>query len=170
MVSGSATNGEFKVTFQVTETRPEYLGSCDLHFYATDVWGNFTRRDADDAFVTAAQPGFPIVTTSSNFLYEILSSDPGITPRLEVFSCDAPPQIDYSEGYGKTGEEYTMRISPLESDLGLLNLRYMYHTYEERLPGTVSTTFTQQSYFDHIWVIRSAADGSCIEWFRFVND
>ena len=97
-------------------------------------------------------------------------SDPGITPKLEVFSCDTPPYIDGSKSYGAAGEEYTVRISPLESDLGLLKLRYMYSTYEEREPGTVSTTFTQPSYLNHIWVIRSDADDSCIEWFRFVND
>jgi hypothetical protein len=170
LVSGTVTNGEFKATFRVTEPRLEYLGSCDLHFYATDVWGNFTRRDADDAFVTTEVPAVAAAATSTNFSYEILWSDPGGTPRLEVFSCDAPPTIDGSKSYGVEGEEYTMRISPLESDLGLLNLRYMYPTYEERLPGGVSTTFTQQSFLNHIWVIRSAADDSCIEWFRFVND
>ena len=170
MVSGSATNGEFKATFRVTETRLEYLGSCDLRFYATDVWGNWSRHDAVNAFVAVELPAVAAAATSTNFRYEILWSDPGGTPRLEVFSCDAPPTIDGSKSYGVEGEEYTMRISPLESDLGLLNLRYMYPTYEERLPGSVSTTFTQQSYINHIWVIRSDADDSCIEWFRFVND
>ena len=68
------------------------------------------------------------------------------------------------------GEQYTVRISPLESDLGLLRLNFLSHVSEEREYGTFSTTKTQPSFLDHIWVIRSDADDSCIEWFRFVND
>jgi hypothetical protein len=57
LVSGTPTNGEFEATYLSPRYSlgDLYLGTCDLNFYATDVWGNWSRHDAINVFVREAE-------------------------------------------------------------------------------------------------------------------